>query len=79
MFGGNEDAWSAFDPTTVITRHGSYTGLSGWFAISSPGPPSPDNAVADTTTMRLAGQLATPGVPKIPLPGTTQQIAGTGR
>ncbi|WP_234716685.1 hypothetical protein, partial [Mycobacterium tuberculosis] len=27
----------------------------------------------------LAGQLATPGVPKIPLPGTTQQIAGTGR
>ncbi|WP_235621680.1 hypothetical protein, partial [Mycobacterium tuberculosis] len=22
---------------------------------------------------------ATPGVPKIPLPGTTQQIAGTGR
>lgn len=134
LFGGNEDAWSAFDPTTVITRHGSYTGLSGWFAISSPGPPSPDNAVADTTTMRLAGrdaaanpgnqaaaanalcalgrangiycavvpqpgkhdwpfadrvfaaalpwlagQLATPGVPKIPLPGTTQQIAGTGR
>lgn len=132
LFGGNEDAWSAFDPTTVITRHGSYTGLSGWFAISSPGPPSPDNAVADTTTMRLAGrdaaanpgnqaaaanalcalgrangiycavvpqpgkhdwpfadrvfaaalpwlagQLATPGVPKIPLPGTTQQIAGT--
>lgn len=134
LFGGNEDAWSAFDPTTVITRHGSYTGLSGWFAISSPGPPSPDNAVADTTTMRLAGrdaaanpgnqaaaanalcalgrangiycavvpqpgkhdwpfadrvfaaalpwlagQLATPGAPKIPLPGTTQQIAGTGR
>ncbi|NKE28781.1 esterase family protein, partial [Mycobacterium tuberculosis] len=56
LFGGNEDAWSAFDPTTVITRHGSYTGLSGWFAISSPGPPSPDNAVADTTTMRLAGR-----------------------
>ncbi|WP_235628597.1 hypothetical protein, partial [Mycobacterium tuberculosis] len=26
-----------------------------------------------------AAQLATPGVPKIPLPGTTQQIAGTGR
>lgn len=22
LFGGNEDAWSAFDPTTVITRHG---------------------------------------------------------
>lgn len=63
LFGGNEDAWSAFDPTTVITRHGSYTGLSGWFAISSPGPPSPDNAVADTTTMRLAGRdaAANPG------------------
>jgi S-formylglutathione hydrolase FrmB len=33
LFGGNPDAWTAFDPTTVITRHGPYSGVSGWFAI----------------------------------------------
>ena len=25
LFGGNADAWAAFDPTTVITKHGPYT------------------------------------------------------
>ncbi len=34
LFGGNADAWAAFDPTTVITRHGPYTGVAGWFDIS---------------------------------------------
>jgi S-formylglutathione hydrolase FrmB len=32
LFAGNADAWSDFDPTTVINRHGRYTGVSGWFA-----------------------------------------------
>jgi S-formylglutathione hydrolase FrmB len=40
LFGGNADAWAAFDPTTVINRHGRYTGVAGWFAISD-GPPAP--------------------------------------
>ena len=35
LFGGNADAWAAFDPATVITRHGRYHGVAGWFAISS--------------------------------------------
>lgn len=35
LFGGNAAAWAAFDPTTVIKAHGPYTGVSGWFAISS--------------------------------------------
>ena len=35
LFGGNADAWAAFDPTTVITRHGPYTGVAGWFDISA--------------------------------------------
>ena len=35
LFGGNFAAWAAFDPTTVIKAHGPYTGVSGWFAISS--------------------------------------------
>ena len=34
MFGGNAAAWAAFDPTTVITRHGPYTGVAGWFEIN---------------------------------------------
>lgn len=125
LFGGNADAWASFDPTTVITRHGPYTGISGWFAISAQASVRRDNAIADTPTMRqagrdaaanpsnqtaaanalcalgrtngidcavishpgkhdwpfadqvfasalpwLAGQLQTPGVPRIPLPGT---------
>ncbi len=47
-------AWSAFDPTTVITRHGSYTRRSGWFALIT-GPPSPDNACRRPPPVRLAG------------------------
>ena len=50
LFGGNADAWAAFDPTTVINRHGQYHNVSGWFAISSDGPPAArrDVAIADT-------------------------------
>ncbi|WP_193791433.1 alpha/beta hydrolase-fold protein [Mycobacterium sp. IEC1808] len=61
LFGGNAAAWAAFDPTTVITRHGSYRDLAGWFAISSDGPPAPreDVAVTDSGAMRLAA--ANPG------------------
>jgi S-formylglutathione hydrolase FrmB len=32
LFGGNATSWAAFDPTTVMSRHGSYAGESGWFA-----------------------------------------------
>ena len=34
LFGGDAAAWAAFDPATVITRHGVYRGVSGWFAVS---------------------------------------------
>jgi S-formylglutathione hydrolase FrmB len=53
LFGGNADAWAAFDPTTVITNHGPYTAVSGWFAIPWAGP----------HTSRLAGRdvAANPG------------------
>jgi S-formylglutathione hydrolase FrmB len=34
LFGGNPNAWAAFDPTTVINRHGPYSGLAGWFDIN---------------------------------------------
>ena len=39
LFGGNADAWAAFDPATVIAKHGRYTGVSGLFDVSSNTPP----------------------------------------
>jgi S-formylglutathione hydrolase FrmB len=124
IYGGDATKWPIYDPTTVITKHGPYRGVSGWFAISSDAPvqkkggfgnPSgtglggqdaagmqndqTDAAnslcklgqangitcavvaqpgrhdwplAADVFTASLpwlAGQIGTPGVPKIPLPG----------
>ncbi|WP_396891010.1 alpha/beta hydrolase-fold protein [Mycobacterium sp. Z3061] len=54
LFGGNAEAWAAFDPTTVITRHGPYSGVAGWFAIPAHG----ELPIADTPAMRLAGRDA---------------------
>jgi S-formylglutathione hydrolase FrmB len=34
LFGGDKAAYARFDPTTVITKHGPYQGVSGWFDIS---------------------------------------------
>jgi S-formylglutathione hydrolase FrmB len=34
LFGGNRAAWQNFDPSTVITRHGHYQGVSGLFVVS---------------------------------------------
>ena len=60
LFGGNADAWAAFDPRTVINRHGRYTGVSGWFALASGGSPTPgrDLTVADPAAMERAGRGA---------------------
>ena len=44
LFGGNAAEWAAYDPTTVITRHGPYTGVAGWFDVNG-GSPN-DQAVA---------------------------------
>ena len=37
LFGGNTAAYAAFDPTTVITRHGPYHGVDGWFDVNDGG------------------------------------------
>jgi S-formylglutathione hydrolase FrmB len=37
LFGGNANAYAAFDPTTVITTHRRYEGIYGWFDV--PGTP----------------------------------------
>jgi S-formylglutathione hydrolase FrmB len=56
LFGGNSDAWAAFDPTTVINRHGHYSDLAGWFAISSDS--RRNFAIADAGSIRLAARDA---------------------
>jgi S-formylglutathione hydrolase FrmB len=42
LFGGDASAWAAFDPSTVIARHGRYSNVSGVFAIAgAPGRADP--------------------------------------
>jgi S-formylglutathione hydrolase FrmB len=48
LYGGDAAAYAAFDPTTVITSHGAYTGIAGWFGVSGSVP----------TTYRAAGSTA---------------------
>ncbi|MGO4441819.1 alpha/beta hydrolase [Mycobacterium sp. 2YAF39] len=38
LFGGDEAAWAAFDPKTIITRHGRYSGMAAWLAVSTDTP-----------------------------------------
>jgi S-formylglutathione hydrolase FrmB len=35
LFGGDASAWAAFDPVSVMTRHGRYRDVAGWFLVSS--------------------------------------------
>ena len=36
LYGGSTAQWEAFDPMTVMARHGPYTGVSGWFEDTAP-------------------------------------------
>jgi S-formylglutathione hydrolase FrmB len=57
LFGGNAAAYAAFDPTTVINRHGPYTGVAGWFDINGTTPPSRNvvvNAAANANDQTAA-------------------------
>ncbi|XBL81365.1 alpha/beta hydrolase-fold protein [Mycobacterium shigaense] len=58
LFGGNADAWATFDPSTVIARHGNYSNVAGWFAISSDAAQHREFAITDAGSMRLAGREA---------------------
>lgn len=58
LFGGDAAAWSAFDPTTVIQRHGPYRGVSGWFAISADPPTARRNSAVNEDAVGLHGRDA---------------------
>jgi S-formylglutathione hydrolase FrmB len=51
LFGGNADAYAAFDPTTVMTGHGPYPGVAGWFAVGGSAP----------TVYHAPGSVSQPG------------------
>jgi S-formylglutathione hydrolase FrmB len=48
LYGGNAAAWSAFDPTTVITRHGRYADVAGWFDVNATARPNDQAAAANS-------------------------------
>jgi S-formylglutathione hydrolase FrmB len=63
LFGGNADAWAAFDPATVIAKHGRYNGVSGWFDVSANTPSRRHHgiSVTDAGDTTLTGREAKPG------------------
>ncbi|MEO6794988.1 MAG: alpha/beta hydrolase-fold protein [Mycobacterium sp.] len=57
LFGGSADAWAAFDPSTVIAKHGRYSGVSGWFAVNgSAAAPDAGGQLAAATSLCALGQ-----------------------
>jgi S-formylglutathione hydrolase FrmB len=38
LFGGDAQAWAAFDPKNVVEAHGQYSGLSAWIGVSEQTP-----------------------------------------
>jgi S-formylglutathione hydrolase FrmB len=57
LFGGNAAAWAAFDPITVMNRHGRYAGVSGWFDVPAS---SGARNMAEATNPELAAESTDP-------------------
>ncbi len=58
LFGGNTASYASFDPTAVITRHGPYRGITGWFDVNgAAGAAKPnDQAVAASSLCALGSR-----------------------
>jgi S-formylglutathione hydrolase FrmB len=66
LFGGDATAMAAFDPATVMSAHGPYDGVAGWFAVAG----------AATTSYHAAGSMPPPaGDPDDLDPADTPAIA----
>ena len=62
LFGGSLAAWQNFDPSTVITRHGHYAGVSGIFVSSGAASDRDQHVVAvDNAEHAAATQLCALG------------------
>jgi S-formylglutathione hydrolase FrmB len=44
LYGGNAAAYASFDPATVITRHGRYKDVAGWFSLNNQAAASQSSA-----------------------------------
>ncbi|MCW2630674.1 MAG: hypothetical protein JWR48_7396 [Mycobacterium sp.] len=58
LFGGDEEAWQAFEPRAAMVKHGPFTGVSVWFSVmmaESPRQRSPSigRAVEPTRLCRI--------------------------
>jgi S-formylglutathione hydrolase FrmB len=58
IYGGDAAKWAIYDPTTVISKHGPYKGVSGWFAISSDAPMQRKGGYGNPSAVGLGGQDA---------------------
>jgi S-formylglutathione hydrolase FrmB len=58
IYGGDAAKWPIYDPTTVITKHGPYKDVSGWFAISSDVPVQKKGGFGPANGVGLGGQDA---------------------
>ncbi|HKH51150.1 MAG TPA: alpha/beta hydrolase-fold protein, partial [Mycobacterium sp.] len=61
LFGGDAAAYAAFDPTTVITRHGPYAGVSGWFDTNGATPAARNAAANPNDQTAAANSLCATG------------------
>jgi S-formylglutathione hydrolase FrmB len=68
LFAGRADAWAAFDPTTVITRHGSYTDVAGRFVVTD-APRAPGTPTSAAAALCALGQAHGIDCTIVTLPG----------
>lgn len=58
LFGGNPAQWAAFDPSTVMKRHGLYTDIAGWFDVNgAPAGPVAAGSAANAAGVKLTDQM----------------------
>jgi S-formylglutathione hydrolase FrmB len=54
LYGGNASSWNAYDPRTVMARHGPYSGVAGYFDDSQEPPDDKSKNLPDRPRDRLA-------------------------
>ncbi|UXA15464.1 esterase family protein [Mycobacterium sp. SMC-8] len=73
LFGGDAAAYAEFDPAAVITRHGPYRGVAGWFdvndAVGVAGDPKPNAQAVAANSLCALGHSAGIGCAVVSQPG----------
>lgn len=76
LFGGDSEAWAAYDPVTIMARHGPYSDVTAWFEVpaaqrggSAHDPANPEGQDVAATTLCNAARAATIECSVITAPG----------